>query len=72
MIVENGSDALKSSHLIELARVARSRIDPSNTMHALWDVIFDAEAWARGEKTALTGERDEVYTKLVGMFEQAK
>lgn len=30
---------------------ARQRAAKTGPMHALWDVIFDAEAWATGRET---------------------
>ena len=43
----------------------RAKAQPVGPQHALWDVIFDAEALIAGRPTMLSGTPDEIFEKLV-------
>lgn len=45
----------------------RAIAEPVGPLHALWDVISDADALLAGRETILPGTPDEVYAELMAI-----
>jgi hypothetical protein len=51
-------------------KLARRTVEPGNTMHPIWDSIFDAEALLAGQRTILSGSREKLTKELTDDLER--
>jgi len=64
------SDIYTDERLKAAIRLARQHVEPANTMHPIWDDIFEGEALLTGGQMILKGSREELRKWLTDNLER--